>query len=144
VRMALAMRDKVAGLQDGWRSKGREIGLGIGMAQGYATLGEIGFAERTDYTATGAVCNMAARLCAEAKDGEILIGPRIAAALDNAISLEAIGEICLKGISRPVTAYNIVGTQLPRTGADDSSHPVPRNSWVESARLVRHARRSAA
>ena len=144
VRMALAMRDKVADLQSGWRLKGRAIGFGVGMAQGLATLGEIGFAERIDYTATGAVCNMAARLSAEAKDGEILVGPRIAAAVDNAVSLEAIGEVCLKGISRPVAAYNIVGTQLSRIGANGPPRPATRKSWVETVRPMRATNRSAA
>jgi adenylate cyclase len=110
-RMAVAMRDAVARLQVGWRSEGHEIGFGVGIAQGYATLGEIGFADRIDYTAIGTVCNLAARLCAEAKDGQILISPRVAAAVDKTLALEAIGEVCLKGLSRAVAVHNIAGTR---------------------------------
>ena len=80
--MAVAMREAVAGLQKDWRRRGREIGFGIGIAQGYATLGQIGFAERVDYTAIGTVCNLAARLCAAAEDGQILVSRRIATAIE--------------------------------------------------------------
>jgi adenylate cyclase len=83
--MALQMRDAVGGLQAQWRRRGRRIGLGVGIAQGYATLGEIGFAERIDYTAIGTVCNLAARLCAAAEDGQILLSARVAAAVENCI-----------------------------------------------------------
>ncbi|HEY1799085.1 MAG TPA: adenylate/guanylate cyclase domain-containing protein [Stellaceae bacterium] len=110
-RMAVAMRDAVARLQSTWRAEGHEIGFGVGIAQGYATLGEIGFADRTDYTAVGTVCNLAARLCAEAKDGQILISPRVAATVRKTTPLEAIGQVCLKGLSRPVAVHNIVATQ---------------------------------
>src|SRR5438067_5682080 len=73
-----------------WRRRGRELGFGAGIAQGYATLGQIGFAERSGYTAIGTVCNLAARLCAEANDGQILIAQRVA--VDQAITLEEIGS----------------------------------------------------
>jgi len=105
--MAVAMRDAVAGLQQGWRRRGREIGFGIGIAQGYATLGQIGFAERVDYTAIGTVCNLAARLCAAAADGQILISRRIATAIEATTRLEHIGDIALKGLSQAVAVYNI-------------------------------------
>ena len=105
--MAVAMREAVAGLQQGWRRRGREIGFGIGIAQGYATLGQIGFAERVDYTAIGTVCNLAARLCAAAADGQILISRRIATAIEATTRLEHIGDIALKGLSQAVAVYNI-------------------------------------
>ncbi|MGD9617757.1 MAG: adenylate/guanylate cyclase domain-containing protein [Alphaproteobacteria bacterium] len=107
--MAVAMRETVAALQRDWRRRGREIGFGIGIAQGYATLGQIGFAERVDYTALGTVCNLAARLCAAAADGQILVSRRIAAANEERWRIEEIGEIVLKGLSQPVTVYNIAG-----------------------------------
>ena len=94
-------------LQAGWRRRGREIGFGIGIAQGYATLGQIGFAERVDYTAIGTVCNLAARLCAEAKDGQILVSKRVAAAVDGTATLEEIGDLALKGLSQAVAVYNV-------------------------------------
>ena len=105
--MAVAMREAVAGLQPEWRRRGREIGFGIGIAQGYATLGQIGFAERVDYTAIGTVCNLAARLCAAAEDGQILVSRRIATAIEATMSLEHIGDIALKGLSQAVAVYNI-------------------------------------
>jgi class 3 adenylate cyclase/AmiR/NasT family two-component response regulator len=107
VAMAVAMRQAVAGLQTGWRRRGREIGFGVGIAQGYATLGQIGFAERVDYTAIGTVCNLAARLCDAAADGQILVSKRIAGAVEGSVILEEIGDPTLKGLSQPVTAYNV-------------------------------------
>jgi len=105
--MAVAMREAVAGLQKEWRRRGREIGFGIGIAQGYATLGQIGFAERVDYTAIGTVCNLAARLCAAAEDGQILVSRRIATAIEATMSLEHVGDIALKGLSQAVAVYDI-------------------------------------
>jgi class 3 adenylate cyclase/AmiR/NasT family two-component response regulator len=107
VAMAVAMREAVAALQAGWRRRGREIGFGVGIAQGYATLGQIGFAERVDYTAIGTVCNLAARLCDAAADGQILVSKRIAGAVEARVTLQEIGDLTLKGLSQPVPAYNI-------------------------------------
>jgi class 3 adenylate cyclase len=84
----------------------REIGFGAGIARGYATLGQIGFAERIDYMAIGTVCNLAARLCAE-KDGQILISRRVAAAAENIVRLEDVGDLALKGLMQAVVVYNI-------------------------------------
>ena len=81
--------------------------FGVGIAQGYATLGQIGFSERSGYTAIGTVCNVAARLCAEAKDGQILISQRVAARLNDNITLEEIGALTLKGLTQPVVAFNV-------------------------------------
>ena len=97
----------MARLQAGWRRQGREIGFGAGIARGYATLGQIGFAERVDYTAIGTVCNLAARLCAEARDGQILISRRVAAAVEEMVRLEEIGDLALKGLMQAVAVYNI-------------------------------------
>ncbi len=107
VRMAIEMRAAMAELQQQWRRQGRRIGFGAGVARGYATLGQIGFADRIDYTAIGTVCNLAARLCAEAKDGQILLSLRVAAAVEGEMPLEAIGEVALKGLSQPVAIYNV-------------------------------------
>jgi class 3 adenylate cyclase len=109
VHMAIAMRAAMARLQAAWRRHGREIGFGVGIARGYATLGQIGFAERIDYTAIGTVCNLAARLCAEAKDGQILIARRVAAAVEDAVRLEEIGDLALKGLMQAVAVYNVAG-----------------------------------
>ena len=107
VRMAIAMRGAASALISGWRRLGRDLGFGVGIAQGYATLGQIGFSERSGYTAIGTVCNVAARLCAEAKDGQILISQRVAARLNDNITLEEIGALTLKGLTQPVVAFNV-------------------------------------
>jgi class 3 adenylate cyclase len=107
VKMAMAMREAAGTLIASWRRRGRLLGFGAGIAQGYATLGQIGFAERSGYTAIGTVCNLAARLCAEAQDGQILIGQRVAVAVEETITLEEVGALTLKGLTQPVVAYNV-------------------------------------
>ena len=101
-------------LQARWRRQGREIGFGVGIARGYATLGQIGFAERIDYTAIGTVCNLAARLCAEAEDGQILISRRVAAAVEDMVRLEEIGDLALKGLMQAVAVYNVTRRAIER------------------------------
>jgi class 3 adenylate cyclase len=107
VKMAVAMREAAGALIASWRRRGRELGFGAGIAQGYATLGQIGFAERSGYTAIGTVCNLAARLCAEAKDGQILVAQRVAVAVEETMVLEEIGALALKGFTQPVVALNV-------------------------------------
>src|SRR5262249_38886619 len=108
VRMAIAMREAAGELIASWRRRrGRVLGFGVGIAQGYATLGQIGFAERSGYTAIGTVCNLTARLCAEAKDGQIIIAQRVAVAVEQMIALEDLGSLTLKGLTQPVVAYNV-------------------------------------
>ena len=107
VRMAMAMREAAGKLIAAWRLHGCELGFGAGIAQGYATLGQIGFSERSGYTAIGTVCNLAARLCAEAKDGQILVSSRIAEAVKAVARLEDLGNLELKGLRRPVAAFNV-------------------------------------
>jgi len=84
------------------------VSFGVGISQGYATLGQIGFAERMDYTAIGTVTNLAARLCDEAKDGQILVGQRVATAVEDSTRLEEIGDLALKGLSQAVAVFNVV------------------------------------
>jgi adenylate cyclase len=96
--------------------QGRVIGFGLGVAQGYATLGQIGFADRLDYTAIGTVCNLAARLCAEAKDGQVLLSRRVAAAVESIVRLDEIGDLALKGLIQAVAVYNIA----PERGGPDA------------------------
>jgi len=107
VNMAVAMRETAGTLIAAWRRRGRVLGFGAGIAQGYATLGQIGFADRSGYTAIGTVCNLAARLCAEAKDGQILIAQRVAVAIEETRPLEELGELTLKGLTQPVVAFNV-------------------------------------
>ena len=108
VLMALEMRDAIAGLTETWRRWGHDIGFGIGIAHGFATLGTIGFEGRFDYAAIGTVSNVASRLCDEAKPGQILISPRVLTKVENAVKVEPVGEFELKGIRRPLAAYNVV------------------------------------
>jgi len=108
VKMAMAMREAAGKLIAAWRRHGCDLGFGTGIAQGYATLGQIGFSERSGYTAIGTVCNLAARLCAEAKDGQILISSRIAEAVEAVAIMEDLGNLELRGLRRPVAAFNVV------------------------------------
>jgi len=108
VKMAIAMRETSGKLIAAWRRHGCELGFGAGIAQGYATLGQIGFSERSGYTAIGTVCNLAARLCAEAKDGQILVSSHIAEAVEAVVRLEDLGNLELRGLRRPVAAFNVV------------------------------------
>ncbi len=107
VKMAVAMREAAASLTAAWRERGRELGFGAGIAQGYATLGQIGFSERSGYTAIGTVCNVAARLCGAAKDGQILLSQRVNVALKGSVATEQVGALDLKGLTHPVVAYNV-------------------------------------
>jgi adenylate cyclase len=107
VNMAMAMREAASTLIADWRERGRDLGFGAGIAQGYATLGQIGYSERSGYTAIGTVCNVAARLCAEAKDGQILLSQRVNVALKGTIVTEQVGALALKGLTQPIVAYNV-------------------------------------
>ena len=107
VKMAVAMREAASTLIAAWHERGRELGFGVGIAQGHATLGQIGFSERSGYTAIGTVCNVAARLCGEAKDGQILVSQRVNAALKGSVATEQVGALALKGLTQPIVAYNV-------------------------------------
>ena len=107
-RMVLAMQAEVAQLAAGWRKRGYDLQMGVGVAQGFATIGGIGFEGRIDYGAIGTVTNLAARLCGEARGGETLLAQRVMASLDGAFKLEAIDELTLKGFHRPVAAFRLL------------------------------------
>jgi class 3 adenylate cyclase len=100
---------KCATQSERWRKRGVAWGTGIGIAHGFATLGTIGFEGRFDYAAIGTVSNVASRLCDEAKPGQILISPRVMMKIENVVKVEPVGEFELKGIRRPLAAYNVVG-----------------------------------
>ena len=109
-QMAIEMREQVGQLLVKWRKHGYELGFGVGIAHGYATLGRIGFEGRYDYGAVGTVVNLAARLCADAKDGQILIEGKVHSAIESSTSTEPAGELTLKGIHRPVRVFNVSAT----------------------------------
>ncbi|HSC23490.1 MAG TPA: response regulator [Casimicrobiaceae bacterium] len=104
-RMTLAMRARFAPLREKWLDTGYDLDVGIGIARGYATLGAFGYEGRFDYSAIGGVVNLAARLCGEAKPGEILIDQRLRAALGEAFATEAMGKVTLKGFTQPVAVF---------------------------------------
>jgi class 3 adenylate cyclase/CheY-like chemotaxis protein len=108
VRMALAMQRAFAGLSEGWRARGHDLHMGIGIAHGGATLGGIGFEGRIDYGAVGPVCNLGARLCQEARGGEILVSQTVRDAVGGAFNTQAAGELGLKGFQRPVSAFRVL------------------------------------
>jgi adenylate cyclase len=111
VLMTVQIRDSVAALTAGWKKRGYTLGFGAGIAGGYATIGTIGFEDRLDYGAIGTVCNLAARLCGEAADGQILISPRAFAKLETKVDASYVGELSLKGFQRPVATHNVVGVR---------------------------------
>jgi adenylate cyclase len=113
VRMAIAMRDRAAELADGWRRHGHELGLGVGVALGYATLGRIGFEGRFDYGAVGSVVNMASRLGDAAAAGQILISQRVFAALEDVVDAEPAGDLELKGFQGPQRVFNLIALREP-------------------------------
>jgi class 3 adenylate cyclase/CheY-like chemotaxis protein len=107
-RMAIEMRDHVGDLMAKWRAHGFNLGFGIGISQGYATLGLIGSEDRSQYTAIGTVTNLASRLCGEAADGQILIDSKMKIAIEALAQTEEVGDLALKGLRRPVPAYNVL------------------------------------
>ena len=112
VKMALDMRVTIGALIENWRRLGHDLGFGIGIAHGFATLGTIGFEGRFDYAAIGTVSNVASRLCDEAKPGQILISPRVLMAVEKDVTVEPVGEFALKGIRRPMAAHNVLAANL--------------------------------
>jgi class 3 adenylate cyclase len=119
VRMAVAMRARVETLQEGWQGRGIQLDVGVGIAQGYATLGAIGFDGRWDYGAIGTVTNTAARLCAEALPGQILVTTRVLTDVGDIAVVDAIGDLQLKGLSKPVPAFNVIGLRAPAGGVPE-------------------------
>ena len=109
VHMAVAMRQRVAALVSKWKELGWDLELGIGIAQGYATIGAIGFEGRWDYGAIGSVTNLAARLCGEAKGGQILLSSHAASAVEGLVESEEVGSLTLKGFRKPMPAINVTG-----------------------------------
>lgn len=107
LELAIGLRDAMRPHLDEWRSNGFDIGLGIGIATGYATIGAVGYEGRWEYAAIGTVCNLAARLCAEAKDGQVIVSKRFLSRLGDRAAYESLGERPLKGLSRPVAMFNV-------------------------------------
>jgi adenylate cyclase len=111
VRLALDMRERVEKLSEQWRRRGHTLGFGVGIAAGYATLGQIGFERRREYTAIGSVINLASRLCDEARPGQIIVGQRAFSAVEQDVEAQPVGELNLKGFAKPIAAYEILGVR---------------------------------
>jgi class 3 adenylate cyclase/CheY-like chemotaxis protein len=126
VKMAIEMRACMGALSETWRRRGHELGFGIGIAQGYATLGQIGFEGRLDYAAIGTIPNLASRLCGEALAGQILVSQRVFMSIDRDMETTRIGNLNLKGFHKPVPAYEVLGARdevAPEPDALRSSDP---------------------
>jgi adenylate cyclase len=120
VSMAVAMQRRVGELQHGWHKQGHDLHFGVGIAQGFATLGRIGFEGRFDYAAIGTVTNLAARLCDAAKPGQILVSQRVMAAMEEAMRAEPVEDLHLKGFSKPARVFNVIGLENAHAGARDN------------------------
>jgi class 3 adenylate cyclase len=107
LRMSVAMRTRVRGLAETWSRRGHDLALGIGVAQGYATLGRIGFEGRFDYAAIGSVTNLAARLCSAAEPWQVLVSQRVMAATEHAVAGDLVGDLRPKGFSKPVRVFDV-------------------------------------
>jgi adenylate cyclase len=114
------MRERVDELGVGWRARGHHLGFGVGVSLGYATLGLVGFEGRFDYMANGSVVVLAARLCAEAEAGQIVVSQRVLGALGDAVEAAPLGALPLKGFPQPVPAFNVL-----RLVASESRPPAP-------------------
>jgi class 3 adenylate cyclase len=114
VRLAVAMRARVQELAEGWHRRGHDLALGVGIAQGYATMGRIGFEGRADYAAIGTVTNVAARLCDAAEPWQVLVSQRVHSAVEDVAVARSVGELALRGLSRPVPAFDVAGLDAAR------------------------------
>jgi class 3 adenylate cyclase/CheY-like chemotaxis protein len=131
VRLALDMRERVHELAKQWARVGHVLGFGIGIASGYATLGQVGFEHRREYTAIGSVINLASRLCGEAKAGQIVISQRAFSAVEQSVGASHIGQLSLKGFNRPIDAYEVVSWRgqapVETSSPTNSSAQTPRS-----------------
>ena len=114
IRMAVAMRARIRELAESWVRRGHDLGFAVGIAQGFATLGRIGFEGRLDYAAIGSVTNLAARLCAEAEPWQILVTQRVISSVDGIAVCDDVGDLTLRGFSRPIRAFDVKGLDEAR------------------------------
>ncbi|WP_262269417.1 adenylate/guanylate cyclase domain-containing protein [Microvirga yunnanensis] len=113
VRLALHMRERIRALAEGWRKRGHNLGFGVGVARGYATLGSVGFEHRQEYSVIGTVPNLASRLCGEAKPGQILLSQKVLSSVHGKIDVSPVGDLTLKGFRKPVPAFELVSWRGP-------------------------------
>ena len=120
VSMGVAMRDRVGELAADWQRLGHDLQFGVGIAQGFATIGRIGFEGRADYAAIGTVTNLAARLCDAASASQVLVSERVLVAVEDAVEADPVDDLPLKGFSKPIRAFNVLGLQRAYVGAEHS------------------------
>jgi class 3 adenylate cyclase len=118
VRMAVEMRDRITALAEKWRRLGHQLGFGVGIAAGHATLGNVGYEGRLHYSAYGTVVNLGSRLCGQAADGQILIDSRVQLAVESIVTADQLGELELKGFHRPIRAFNVRALTAANKKAD--------------------------
>jgi adenylate cyclase len=128
VRMALDMQQRVGVLAAGWRRSGHQLGFGIGIAQGEATLGRIGFDRRLDYAAIGRIPNLASRLCSEAKAGQVLVSERVFLSVEPKVEAAHVGQLALKGLPEPVPAYEVRGWREKRAVPAEAGREIAASS----------------
>ena len=133
IRLALDMRERVNTLGVQWRRKGHELGFGIGIATGFATVGQIGFQERREYTAIGSVINLASRLCDEAATGQIVIPARVLASIEQSVKVKALGELTLKGFDKPLAAYDVLSWHNQPSNRKSSPTQTPEKKKTKKA-----------
>ena len=133
IRLALDMRERVNTLGVQWRRKGHELGFGIGIATGFATVGQIGFQERREYTAIGSVINLASRLCDEAATGQIVIPARVLASVEQSVKVKALGELTLKGFDKPLAAYDVLSWHNQPSNRKSSPTQTPEKKRTKKA-----------
>jgi class 3 adenylate cyclase len=127
------MRERVNELGTQWRRKGHELGFGIGIATGFATVGQIGFQERREYTAIGSVINLASRLCDEAATGQIVIPARVLASIEQSVKVKALGELTLKGFDKPLAAYDVLSWHNQPSNRKSSPTQTPEKKKTKKA-----------
>ena len=108
VKMAVEMRDTIGVLTQKWRNRGHSLGFGVGVALGYATLGQIGYEQRLEYAAIGSVTNLASRLCDEAKAGQIVVSQRVFGMVEEWAEGRQLEDLTLKGFNHPILAVEIL------------------------------------
>jgi class 3 adenylate cyclase len=121
VKMAVEMRDTIGALTERWRNRGHSLGFGLGIALGYATLGQIGFEQRLEYAAIGSVTNLASRLCDEAKANQIVVARRVYGAVEQWVEAKPLDDLVLKGFNHPVLAVEILSWREEVDNAVDAS-----------------------
>jgi adenylate cyclase len=126
--VAIEMRDEVARLSQKWSRLGHELGFGIGIAYGYATLGTIGYQGRLQYSVTGKVANLAARLCADAGHGQVLVDINVRSAIEAHAEIEYVGEKTLRGFARPIKTFNVLSLKTPSSAPLEPSPSAPSQS----------------